>query len=835
MLFFVWMLLPLVLIPLTIIFAVKNSKLTAFLNELLKSGRISPGEYQSLRSETPPLQNPRSEEGRRDPQGMHDGKAADTEPAEITLQNPSYGDAHTIGKAPDSKTPVNKAPTSSASILFGIGITFVILSGFIFSTAIWVYLDDLTRTGILALAALLFFGISALARKRFFLNNTSLSFYMLGMFFSAITFITAGYFTLFGKWLSVSGNGRCLFFALTALIVTGFSFLALQLYRKKFYLYTLLYSAVIAAAFLLGHASRDYSEFALYISLFAAAVSAIHYYVGNKTGRNVIAPVTHVLITIRVLFFCMAFPLLILEFMNWSVFSWLICSLFLAELSYYGTAKNSKVLLSLQSITVLVFCLELCILISKHSGGSMAQLIFTLFIAALTLSYRYRKFLYTICGDLVFMMSAFINSILLLHTALFPYGAASILILEALLLVTALSSGNIFRKFIRIFLPLPLFLLTWRIAVTGNIPDWAQPFCICAGLFTLLAFLYAHISKKDNRFVSMKYSLEFFAGIALILSAMTSVNVTSYVFVILLSIILFAEFHTSNKNMHSLLPLFALFIAMDDFIYEAGASRMEVSSLTMAVSLLMCGGMTLSSRLLYAKNFHKRKEEISFWDTPSIGILLCPCLIHHNCMLFGHPAKQFLALAELSVFAANLHRKEHNRIFNSIVLTVSAVSFSFALVHRPFFVVDNAVIDTKISLLIFLAFGYVFQKIWQEHKALASGVFSAIQMLAYLFLLFDGLMRVTLLNTLLILSISLAILLTSFIIKRKRWFIASAVGLVGLTLYVMKDFLAKIDWWVYLLLVGILLISIATANEYFKSKGKKRKKKAGRLFEDWTW
>ncbi|MGN1415210.1 MAG: hypothetical protein ACI4XF_00060 [Oscillospiraceae bacterium] len=44
-----------------------------------------------------------------------------------------------------------------------------------------------------------------------------------------------------------------------------------------------------------------------------------------------------------------------------------------------------------------------------------------------------------------------------------------------------------------------------------------------------------------------------------------------------------------------------------------------------------------------------------------------------------------------------------------------------------------------------------------------------------------------------------------------------------------------IDWWVYLLAVGLLLIAVASANEYFIRKGRELKEKAGRFFEDWTW
>ena len=75
----------------------------------------------------------------------------------------------------------------------------------------------------------------------------------------------------------------------------------------------------------------------------------------------------------------------------------------------------------------------------------------------------------------------------------------------------------------------------------------------------------------------------------------------------------------------------------------------------------------------------------------------------------------------------------------------------------------------------------------------------------------------------------------SFVRKKKRWFAVSSVALTGLTLYIFRDFFRMIDWWVYLLVVGLLLIAVASANEYFIKKGRELKEKAGRFFEDWKW
>ena len=42
-------------------------------------------------------------------------------------------------------------------------------------------------------------------------------------------------------------------------------------------------------------------------------------------------------------------------------------------------------------------------------------------------------------------------------------------------------------------------------------------------------------------------------------------------------------------------------------------------------------------------------------------------------------------------------------------------------------------------------------------------------------------------------------------------------------------------WWVYLLVIGLLLLVIGAVNEMLKQRGDSLKDKAGRLWEEWRW
>ena len=42
-------------------------------------------------------------------------------------------------------------------------------------------------------------------------------------------------------------------------------------------------------------------------------------------------------------------------------------------------------------------------------------------------------------------------------------------------------------------------------------------------------------------------------------------------------------------------------------------------------------------------------------------------------------------------------------------------------------------------------------------------------------------------------------------------------------------------WWIYLFLVGVILIAVAAANEFCKKKGETMKSAATKTFSGWKW
>lgn len=882
MLYDIWMFLPLILIPLTAVLYHKISKLSSFLEELLKSGRISRYEFYELRPEKKAdgkdtsVQPPKTgfaeakvffgEQASSGEKIVPDATAsADAMPAfqKAGVVSENSTENQTVDNPDNSPsfTPANPSTyhyeepmhTGASSVLFGIGVVFVILSGIIFSMTVWSYLSYPARTGMIILASLIFFGISALAHKKFGLKNTSVSFYLLGTIFLSIAFVAAGHFGLFGKWFSLTGNGECLFLAVAALIVALLSAEAIRIYRKDVFLYFSLYSAVVTVVLIFEQLCGKYEATLLLACILSAIVTAACYYRKNIDGRTVIAPIINVLISVRVILAVEAVGLLISEFTDWSLFSYLISLLYIAELSFYGIRKKSKKQLAVQGLLVLFTGLHFFIRLSENSlSDAAAQMIFQLFLLACIFFYRYYKPIYTAFADAVFLLAAFINAAVMLgkyqeislsasESAL--YGIIAMLALEAAFFITALDRNNFFSRFFRIVLPIPLFIIASEIAqIIGNEYDtncYCYAYAVCAAVWIVTALICGYINHGDKRYLSIKYSFEIFTGILLVLSAMGTADAAESIIMILLSISAFVVMQTSDKQLHSVLPVFSLFIAVDELIYNltlyGGIFDLRSGDIFVIASILICAAMTLLSRLLFGRKFRLCENGKDVWDTLWPGFLFSILFASNGGMLFGPEARTFIMLSEAAVFAADFYRKEHSKNGNNAAISVSAGIFAYALIRRPFLVVDEKVISAKIAILIIVALGFLIRWIWRENKEQAQSFGTAVHMLAFILLFFDALLNETLLNCLLVLCIILVILLYSFMAKKKIWFLASAAGLVGLTLYITRDFLAEIEWWVYLLLVGILLLLVASVNEYFKGKGENLKKKAGRFFEDWTW
>ncbi|MCA0986893.1 hypothetical protein [Guptibacillus algicola] len=89
-----------------------------------------------------------------------------------------------------------------------IGVVLLLLGGLVLATSTWDVLTSTLKTALIATVSFLFFGISWLSEHKLKIGKTAFAFLVLGSLFLPIIIISAGYFQLFGPWLSISGEGK---------------------------------------------------------------------------------------------------------------------------------------------------------------------------------------------------------------------------------------------------------------------------------------------------------------------------------------------------------------------------------------------------------------------------------------------------------------------------------------------------------------------------------------------------------------------------------------------------------------------------------------------------
>lgn len=250
------------------------------------------------------------------------------------------------------------------------------------------------------------------------------------------------------------------------------------------------------------------------------------------------------------------------------------------------------------------------------------------------------------------------------------------------------------------------------------------------------------------------------------------------------------------------------------------------------------------SRIFHRGGFCEKREGRFKLDIPAIGMAAAVLVTagSYSGGIISSRAMQFTAIVELAVFALNLIRGKTSEKFDRWAITVATAAVCALVWAQPFGDITNSVLLWKLNILPLLLFGIMLRLIWKkgsdgipdEYAAKVREELSFASFLAaFVVLLIDALSNQTLANTIIVLVITLTIMLSSFALRSGRWFVISTSAFLGLTLYITRDFFSSVQWWVYLLAAGILLISISAANEYLKTRGDSLKNRLSKMRSRW--
>lgn len=129
-----------------------------------------------------------------------------------------------------------------------LGVILLLIGGLFVATSNWETMENWSKSGIIGLVAILFYGISYLSKKVLKIEQTGFAFMILGSLFLPIFLLSIGWFKLVGEYLSLTGEGRYLFgFISCVLLVPVYGAHAKRLASRLFVWFTFLVFSIGAA------------------------------------------------------------------------------------------------------------------------------------------------------------------------------------------------------------------------------------------------------------------------------------------------------------------------------------------------------------------------------------------------------------------------------------------------------------------------------------------------------------------------------------------------------------------------------------------------------------
>lgn len=307
-----------------------------------------------------------------------------------------------------------------------------------------------------------------------------------------------------------------------------------------------------------------------------------------------------------------------------------------------------------------------------------------------------------------------------------------------------------------------------------------------------------------------------------------------FIFWCVLCIIMYIySYKYKGNNLTSFISVGALYflnynMALKYFEFKNG-SMVLILSLIFILSLAI--GRTVHY-FMFIKQI--QKPECDEWLTILSAVM--PLIIIWISLSGNSELTKWTAIAWLmfAVYCVFYISRTESPFIRKILMSSSCGMICLALISQRFIIVDW-IFEREYNVIILMIMCLMMKKIWHDY-------FETIDIIAFLasvfsiFVLFSDIFKCKqLLDVEMLISACIILMIIAFIRKRRKWFLLSSVSVLFTAVYMTKDFWLSIQWWIYLLVIGITLVTVAGINEYLKTKNKSVKIIAGKLFTEWKW
>lgn len=121
-------------------------------------------------------------------------------------------------------------------ILLKLGVGMVLISGLIFSTSTWDYINDTFKMVLLMVIGGAFLGLSIFSDKKLKIEKTTKTYWIVGMSFLFFTFLSIGYFGLLGETFKFRGADELLFKGSLLMFTSILTYVTYYKFKNELYL-----------------------------------------------------------------------------------------------------------------------------------------------------------------------------------------------------------------------------------------------------------------------------------------------------------------------------------------------------------------------------------------------------------------------------------------------------------------------------------------------------------------------------------------------------------------------------------------------------------------------
>ena len=784
--------------------------------------------------------------------------------------------------------------TKNTTILI-TGAILIVLAAIVFLMSTWNTVSNMIKTVVLVLLIGVFLGASKIAKEKFNLEKASNTFFYLAMAYIPICLISCSIFGLFGNYLSIYGEGRYTYLAMSMVFTAGIYYLNYKM-RKSDVLLAGSVLSQICSVILFG------LIFSKEISLIIILLLIYNIFLIKLTKNNAIMellkifyngiPVVAGIYALVIIFdgateLFLILPLLIINyFLLYAKKESNILNAYLFNISLYVFGifasliydYSFEVLNSIRVILGILYTISISIIIGVISNkdnnlikSSMVTSLITIGIMGIRTLGNDTGFVQTYMVallEVILMFFAYLKSTIngknilsyLIPITLIIAILDILNLVEGNYIVYICSSlmvfciGELFTREEYKLLNKGFFavshinmLLTYFICFVINSVDMAND----VFLFILLelVYVYSFIKNSDLKlFKYISYSNIFF----ILLTSFEFLNLSyqiNYLVPLVVSTIVIALENTNKNLKDEFSKIYISIISAISFIV--------LSELENLASIVL--GFVFAAYLIY-ENF-KNKDNKYFRMIPMIGFML----VMQNAEIEKELQPIIVMLAAVAATCVSVYQKRFSidTIFSGIYLLLALDFFDNDLIKEIFFIIWSFVnmyfMKAENSKDIFKAITYVgiyalyrdllleiglnelactevigllilatillkdiVKKYIKDLDALEYLVFSIIYLYAI------GLYTSEADGIIFVLFI-VALVMYSYMKKYGAIFIVSIIAILVNAILLTREFWLSIPWWIYLLLVGGILIGFAIKNE---SDDRKEKISVGNVIKN---